>query len=163
MDDYFLQRYWIWQCILIQASCEVLVNSFCHILIKPSELTEFSLHLLCLFGPVFHCVRIFYCMPINNEQRVQVWHWKCRDCVVHCRPLVERVPEGVHIDFLRAERSLYRWQHDDVERIRMAERIASKEGAGVQMHVLEDAGHWVRSQISSPPFCEVGSLLSTLR
>ncbi|CAM6094365.1 unnamed protein product [Calypogeia fissa] len=60
-------------------------------------------------------------------------------------PLVEGVPEGVHIDFLRAERSLHRWQHDDVERIRMAERIASREGAGVQMHVLEDAGHWVHT------------------
>lgn len=60
-------------------------------------------------------------------------------------PLVEGVPEGVHINFLRAERSLHRWQTDDVERIRMAERIACREGAGVQMHVLEDAGHWVHT------------------
>ncbi|KAL2611414.1 hypothetical protein R1flu_023106 [Riccia fluitans] len=60
-------------------------------------------------------------------------------------PMVEGVPEGVHIDFLRAERSLHRWHRDDVQRIRLAERIASREGAGVQMHVLEDAGHWVHA------------------
>ncbi|KAG6541447.1 hypothetical protein Mapa_017119 [Marchantia paleacea] len=60
-------------------------------------------------------------------------------------PMVEGVPEGVHIDFLRAERSLHRWHRDDVQRIRLAERIASREGAGVQMHVLEDAGHWVHT------------------
>lgn len=59
------------------------------------------------------------------------------------RSLVDNVPEGVHIDFLRAERSLHRWAHEDVQRIHMAEQIASTEGAGVQMHVLEDAGHWV--------------------
>ncbi|KAL3682608.1 hypothetical protein R1sor_000630 [Riccia sorocarpa] len=60
-------------------------------------------------------------------------------------PMVEGVPVGVHIDFLRAERSLHRWHRDDVQRIRLAERIASREGAGVQMHVLEDAGHWVHA------------------
>jgi hypothetical protein len=65
---------------------------------------------------------------------------------------VEGVPEGVHIDFLRAERSLHRWQHEDVERIRMAERIASREGAGVQMHVLEDAGHWVSTNFNKHVF-----------
>ena len=59
------------------------------------------------------------------------------------RSLVDNVPEGVHIDFLRAERSLHRWAHEDVQRIHSAELIASTEGAGVQMHVLEDAGHWV--------------------
>lgn len=59
--------------------------------------------------------------------------------------LVDNVPEGVHIDFLRAERSLHRWAHEDVQRIHMAEQIASTEGAGVQMHVLEDAGHWVHT------------------
>lgn len=56
---------------------------------------------------------------------------------------MDNVPEGVHIDFLRAERSLHRWAHEDVQRIHSAELIASTEGAGVQMHVLEDAGHWV--------------------
>lgn len=60
------------------------------------------------------------------------------------RSLVDDVPEGVHINFLRAERSLHRWCHEDVQRIHTAEQIASCEGAGVQMHVLEDAGHWVR-------------------
>ncbi|CAM6127231.1 unnamed protein product [Calypogeia fissa] len=60
-------------------------------------------------------------------------------------PLVEGVPEGVHIDFLRAERSLHTWYHADVERIRTAERIASREGAGVKMHLLEECGHWVHT------------------
>jgi len=60
------------------------------------------------------------------------------------RSLVDDVPQGVHINFLRAERSLHRWAHEDVQRIHVAEQIASTEGAGVQMHVLEDAGHWVR-------------------
>lgn len=60
------------------------------------------------------------------------------------RPLVEDVPEGVHINFLRAERSLHRWAQEDVQRIHDAELTASTEGAGVEMHVLEDAGHWVR-------------------
>lgn len=60
-----------------------------------------------------------------------------------CRPMVENVAAGVHIDFLRAERSLHRWSVEDVERIHSAEIVASDEGAGVQMHVLEDAGHWV--------------------
>lgn len=59
--------------------------------------------------------------------------------------LVDDVPEGVHINFLRAERSLHRWCHEDVQRIHTAEQIASCEGAGVQMHVLEDAGHWVHT------------------
>ncbi|KAH9566969.1 hypothetical protein CY35_03G004500 [Sphagnum magellanicum] len=60
-------------------------------------------------------------------------------------PMVENVAAGVHIDFLRAERSLHRWSVEDVERIRSAEMVASDEGAGVQMHVLEDAGHWVHT------------------
>eukprot|EP00271_Cylindrocystis_brebissonii_P005982 TRINITY_DN18468_c0_g1_i1.p1 TRINITY_DN18468_c0_g1~~TRINITY_DN18468_c0_g1_i1.p1 ORF type:complete len:430 (-),score=57.28 TRINITY_DN18468_c0_g1_i1:285-1574(-) len=60
-------------------------------------------------------------------------------------PIVESVPAGVHIDFLRAERSLHRWAHEDRSRIGVAERQASAEGAGVQMHVLEDAGHWVHT------------------
>ena len=59
-------------------------------------------------------------------------------------PLVENVPEGVHIHFLRAERSLHRWADDDISRIEEAERVAGGEGAGVRMHLLENAGHWVR-------------------
>lgn len=59
--------------------------------------------------------------------------------------LVENVPQGVHCNFLRAARSLHRWAHEDVQRIHMAESLAASEGAGVQMHVLEDAGHWVHT------------------
>lgn len=74
-------------------------------------------------------------------------------------PMVENVPEGVKIEFLRAERSLHRWAHGDVQRIGAAELRASAEGAGVRMHVLEDSGHWVHAdnpdglfQILAPSF-----------
>lgn len=56
---------------------------------------------------------------------------------------MENVPRGVHINFLKAERSLHRWALEDLQRIHAAEEVASDEGAGVQMHVLQDAGHWV--------------------
>lgn len=47
------------------------------------------------------------------------------------------------MNFLKAERSLHRWALEDIQRIYAAEELAAEEGAGVQMHVLEDAGHWV--------------------
>lgn len=53
------------------------------------------------------------------------------------------MPRGVHVNFLKAERSLHRWALEDLRRIHAAEEIAAEEGAGVEMHVLEDAGHWV--------------------
>ena len=53
------------------------------------------------------------------------------------------MPTGFHINFLRAERSLHRWARDDVARIHAAEAAASADAGGVEMHVLEDAGHWV--------------------
>lgn len=61
------------------------------------------------------------------------------------REVVEDVPRGVHINFLKAERSLHRWALGDLQRIHVAEEQAAEEGgtAGVEMHVLEDAGHWV--------------------
>ena len=48
------------------------------------------------------------------------------------------------MNFLKAERSLHRWALEDIQRIHAAEELAADEGGGVQMHVLEDAGHWVR-------------------
>lgn len=59
------------------------------------------------------------------------------------RKIVEDVPQGVHVNFLKAERSLHRWALEDLQRIHAAEELAADEGGGVQMHVLEDAGHWV--------------------
>jgi hypothetical protein len=53
------------------------------------------------------------------------------------------VPRGVHINFLKAERSLHRWALEDLQRIHTAEELAADEGGGVEMHLLEDAGHWV--------------------
>ncbi|XP_042454893.1 protein ABHD11-like [Zingiber officinale] len=58
---------------------------------------------------------------------------------------VENVPRGVHMNFLKAERSLHRWALEDLRRIHVAEELASEEGAGVELHVLEDAGHWVHA------------------
>lgn len=59
--------------------------------------------------------------------------------------IVENVPRGVHMNFLKAERSLHRWALEDLQRIHTAEELASDQGAGVEMHVLEDAGHWVHA------------------
>ncbi|KAK3166172.1 hypothetical protein QOZ80_1AG0042370 [Eleusine coracana subsp. coracana] len=59
--------------------------------------------------------------------------------------IVENVPRGVHINFLKAERSLHRWALEDLQRIHTAEELATDEGGGVEMHVLEDAGHWVHA------------------
>ncbi|KAL6840301.1 hypothetical protein ACP4OV_030111 [Aristida adscensionis] len=59
--------------------------------------------------------------------------------------IVENVPRGVHINFLKAERSLHRWALEDLQRIHTAEELAADEGGGVEMHVLEDAGHWVHA------------------
>ncbi|XP_009134176.1 protein ABHD11 isoform X2 [Brassica rapa] len=53
---------------------------------------------------------------------------------------VENLPRGVHVSFLKAERSLHRWALEDLQRIHAAEELASEEGGGVEMHVLEDAG-----------------------
>lgn len=47
------------------------------------------------------------------------------------------------MNFLKAERSLHRWALEDIQRIHAAEEVAAEEGGGVEMHVLEDAGHWV--------------------
>ncbi|ONI35615.1 hypothetical protein PRUPE_1G546000 [Prunus persica] len=59
--------------------------------------------------------------------------------------IVEDVPRGVHVNFLKAERSLHRWALEDLQRIHAAEELAAEEAAGVEMHVLEDAGHWVHA------------------
>ncbi|XP_017248207.1 uncharacterized protein LOC108219331 [Daucus carota subsp. sativus] len=59
--------------------------------------------------------------------------------------IVEDVPRGVHVNFLKAERSLHRWALEDLQRIHSAEDQAVEEGGGVEMHVLEDAGHWVHA------------------
>ncbi|ESW28997.1 hypothetical protein PHAVU_002G035500 [Phaseolus vulgaris] len=59
--------------------------------------------------------------------------------------IVEDVPRGVHMNFLKAERSLHRWALEDLRRIHAAEELAAEEGGGVEMHVLEDAGHWVHT------------------
>lgn len=63
--------------------------------------------------------------------------------LLYKRNFVENLPRGVHVNFLKAERSLHRWALKDLQRIHAAEELASEEGGGVEMHVLEDAGHWV--------------------
>ncbi|KAG8472679.1 hypothetical protein CXB51_034605 [Gossypium anomalum] len=59
--------------------------------------------------------------------------------------VVENLPRGVHVNFLKAERSLHRWALEDLQRIHAAEESAADEGGGVEMHVLEGAGHWVHA------------------
>nr|XP_028962242.1 abhydrolase domain-containing protein C22H12.03-like [Malus domestica] len=59
--------------------------------------------------------------------------------------IVEDVPRGVHVNILKAERSLHRWALRDLHRIHAAKDLAAEEAGGVEMHVLEDAGHWVHA------------------
>jgi pimeloyl-ACP methyl ester carboxylesterase len=49
-------------------------------------------------------------------------------------PLVEAPPQGALIDFVRAERSAFRWREADVERL---------TAAGARVHLLPNSGHWV--------------------
>jgi pimeloyl-ACP methyl ester carboxylesterase len=49
-------------------------------------------------------------------------------------PLVESPPVGAMIDFVRAERSAFRWSADDDARI---------AASGARVHLLRDSGHWV--------------------
>jgi len=49
-------------------------------------------------------------------------------------PLVEDPPLGARIDFIRAERSAFRWSGPDVERI---------AAAGARVHLLPNSSHWV--------------------
>jgi pimeloyl-ACP methyl ester carboxylesterase len=49
-------------------------------------------------------------------------------------PLVESPPVGAMIDFVRAERSAFRWSANDDARI---------AASGARVHLLPDSGHWV--------------------
>lgn len=59
----------------------------------------------------------------SYEQRA---HWN----------LLESPPQGLSVDFVRAEHSNFRWGGGDAERIR---------ALGHAVHFLEDAGHWVHT------------------
>ena len=50
--------------------------------------------------------------------------------------VVEYPPQGLSIDFVKAERSTFRWAGADHHRI---------ENTGANVHVLKNAGHWVHS------------------
>ena len=50
-------------------------------------------------------------------------------------PILEQPPLGVRIDFVRAEKSSFRWGGEDEARI-MA--------CGHRVHLLRNSGHWVR-------------------
>ncbi|KAH0933434.1 hypothetical protein BRARA_C02626 [Brassica rapa] len=76
---------------------------------------------------------------------------------------VENLPRGVHVNFLKAERSLHRWALEDLQRIHAAEELASEEGGGVEMHVLEDAGHWVHTDNPDGLFRILSSSFQVLR
>ncbi|CAN8308143.1 unnamed protein product [Cochlearia groenlandica] len=76
---------------------------------------------------------------------------------------VENLPRGVHVNFLKAERSLHRWALEDLQRIHAAEELASEEGGGVEMHVLEDAGHWVHTDNPDGLFRILSSSFQALR
>lgn len=48
-------------------------------------------------------------------------------------PLVEAPPLGARVDFVRAERSAFKWSAEDLERL---------ERAGARVHLLENSSHW---------------------
>ncbi|KAF7824967.1 abhydrolase domain-containing protein C22H12.03 [Senna tora] len=77
--------------------------------------------------------------------------------------IVEDVPRGVHVNFLKAERSLHRWALEDIQRIHAAEELAAEEGGGVEMHVLEDAGHWVHADNPDGLFRILSSSFKTVK
>lgn len=51
-------------------------------------------------------------------------------------PLVAKPPEGLKLDFVRAERSDYRWGGRDSQKI---------EDCGHTVHLLKNSGHWVHT------------------
>ncbi|XP_034674791.1 disease resistance protein RPV1-like isoform X3 [Vitis riparia] len=70
---------------------------------------------------------------LANRERVQIWRdaltevadlsgWHSRN-----KNIVEDVPWGVHVNFLKAERSLHRWALEDLQRIHAAEGLAADE------------------------------------
>jgi len=54
----------------------------------------------------------------------------------HMWRVIEAPPQGLRLDFVKAERSSFRWAGPDSHRL-------AKHGVGV--HVLKDAGHWVHT------------------
>jgi pimeloyl-ACP methyl ester carboxylesterase len=50
--------------------------------------------------------------------------------------LLERPPKGLHVHFVRAENSSFRWQGDEATRI---------QRLGHSVHLLSNAGHWVHT------------------
>jgi pimeloyl-ACP methyl ester carboxylesterase len=51
-------------------------------------------------------------------------------------PLLEAPPKGLRVNFVRAERSSFRWLGHDEARIKQL---------GHEVHLLEDSGHWVHT------------------
>jgi pimeloyl-ACP methyl ester carboxylesterase len=49
-------------------------------------------------------------------------------------PMLETPPDGLEVDFVRAERSAFVWADDDVARM---------TDTGARVHFLRDASHWV--------------------
>eukprot|EP00898_Chlorokybus_atmophyticus_P003009 jgi/Chlat1/3709/Chrsp251S00806 len=61
-------------------------------------------------------------------------------------PVVENLPAGVHLSFVRAERSMHRWAGGDHTRIEWASMDAGDlKGNSLNIHMLHDAGHWVHT------------------
>lgn len=49
-------------------------------------------------------------------------------------PMLESQPQGLAVDFVRAEHSAFVWREEDIERI---------DATGANVHVLQDSSHWV--------------------
>ncbi|GMH36557.1 hypothetical protein BSKO_04425 [Bryopsis sp. KO-2023] len=67
-------------------------------------------------------------------------------------PLLTNPPEGLKLDFVRAERSSYRWGGQDKERIK---------DMGHGIHLLKNSGHWVHTDNPDGLFDIIESSMGT--
>ena len=58
-------------------------------------------------------------------------------------PTLDNLPEGALLNFVKAERSLHAWGAGEYERMTHAAGRAAGAAAGIFVHTLPDAGHWV--------------------
>jgi len=85
-------------------------------------------------------------VPSSSNPQQQDWNWSfdldgISDMYrsyeeTQLWPLLENPPEGLHISFVKAEGSNFRWSGNDEDRIK---------ALGHPVHLLQKAGHWVHT------------------
>ena len=76
-------------------------------------------------------------------------------------PEVETLPEGAKLNFVKAERSLHKWEPGEYERLRKADARAATLAGNIKVHDLANSGHWVHAdnpkgllEIMAPTFAQ---------